>query len=201
MDAADCGDALGADLAAGSDGGEHSAAAALAGGGAAKALATVRGRGVLVYGVDLPVPHPAGLCRRGGSRCFAGGSSVAMAVCAGDGPSDGRGAQIHSGRLLYHSGVGVGQNRAAGDPHLLYHGAAAGLQQSLSGDCCRGPEAVGDGKGVRAFRLENLPLLLSAGNPAFFPVGSQQCAGTCVEIGHRCRGAGQTADCHRDQNL
>lgn len=102
------------------------------------------------------------------SRCFAGGSSVAMAVCAGDGPSDGRGAQIHSGRLLYHSGVGVGQNRAAGDPHLLYHGAAAGLQQSLSGDCCRGPEAVGDGKGVRAFRLENLPLLLSAGNPAFF---------------------------------
>ena len=121
--------------------------------------------------VVLPVPHSAGLCRRGGSRCFAGGSSVAMAVCAGDGPSDGRGAQIHSGRLLYHPGIGVGQNRAAGDPHLLYHGAAAGLQQSLSGDCCRGSEAVGDVKGVRAFRLKTfrccylpaiLPFFLSA---------------------------------------
>ena len=63
------------------------------------------------------------------------------------------------------------------------------------------PKLLEMAKVFELFRLENLPLLLSAGNPAFFPVGSQQCAGTCVEIGHRCRGAGQTADCHRDQNL
>ncbi len=106
------------------------------------------------------------------------------------------------GRLLYHPGVGVGQNRAAGDPHLLYHGAAAGLQQSLSGDCCRGPESCWRWQRCSSFPAgKTFPAAVICRQFCLFPVGSQQCAGTCVEIGHRCRGAGQTADCHRDQNL
>ena len=156
----------------------YSAAAALAGGGAAKALATVRGRGVLVYGVDLPVPHPAGLCRRGGSRCLLAAAAWRWQFV----------------QAMVRPMVGVLKSSVASFIILaLVWVKTEQLATLISfimvlplvyNNLCQGiaaadPEAVGDGKGVRAFRLEKtFPAAVICRQFCLFPVGSQQCAGT-----------------------
>ena len=101
---------------------------AVAGFGGGTAGAAVHYAGVLEYGGKLAVAHFAGICAGNADRHLTCLDGMAMGLCTGDDPPDDRRAQGDAGGFVYHPGAGVDQNRTAGDGHLVYHGAAAGVQ-------------------------------------------------------------------------